>query len=175
MKKALVGIIALVALLGGVFFYRNSAAPQELPPVDYTAAAFTKEYKNDTYKFSLSMPENFTAREIVSEEAGGTGILLESDSRSDGVQITILPFDEDLRSLTKARIEQDIPDLVITDSQTIEIGDTHTGVAFKSDNESFDGASREVWFVFRGNLYQISTYERLDPLLQKMFATWKFY
>jgi hypothetical protein len=28
---------------------------------------------------------------------------------------------------------------------------------------------------FPGNLYQISTYARLDPLLQAMFGTWKFF
>lgn len=37
------------------------------------------------------------------------------------------------------------------------------------------GASHEVWFVFRENLYQISTCARLDNLLQEMFSTWSFF
>ena len=71
-------------------------------------------------------------------------------------------------------IEKDIPDLLITDAQTVEIGDNYKGLAFKSDNSAFGGASREVWFVFRNNLYQISTYEKFDELLKKVFSTWVF-
>jgi len=63
----------------------------------------------------------------------------------------------------------------VTGVQPVEIGDDYTGVAFRSDNPAFGGASREVWFVFHGNLYQISTYEHLDSLLQTMFSTWKFF
>jgi hypothetical protein len=90
------------------------------------------------------------------------------------VQIIVSPFNEDLHALTQDRIHQDVPDMTISDSQPIQIGENYTGLAFKSDNEAFGGASREVWFAFRGNLYQISTYDRLDPLLKKIFATWKF-
>jgi hypothetical protein len=59
-------------------------------------------------------------------------------------------------------------------AQLVEVGPNYVGLAFKSDNQAFDGASREVWFVFRGNLYQISTYAWLDPLLQAIFKTWQF-
>ena len=63
----------------------------------------------------------------------------------------------------------------VIDDQILEIGNNYKGVAFRSDNAAFDGDSREVWFVFKGNLFQISTYARLDPLLKAMFATWKFF
>ena len=95
--------------------------------------------------------------------------------RSDGVQIIVSPFSEDLHALTQDRIHQDVPDMKISEPQPVEIGANYTGLAFKSDNDAFNGASREVWFVLRGNLYQISTYDRLDPLLKKIFATWKFF
>jgi hypothetical protein len=76
--------------------------------------------------------------------------------------------------MTAERIRADIPDMVIVDTETVEIGTDRMGLAFKSDNEAFDSASREVWFVFGGYLYQISTYERLDPVLKELFATWQF-
>ncbi len=43
-----------------------------------------------------------------------------------------------------------------------------------SDNPAFAGASREVWFVFNTNLYQISTYTEFDELLKGLFGTWQF-
>jgi hypothetical protein len=120
------------------------------------------------------MPGDFTAQELPADENGAQTVALQNAS-GDGVQITITPFDEDLAVLSKERIAQDVPDLKISDEQSVEIGANHTGLAFKSDNAAFGGASREVWFVFRGNLYQISTYERLDPLLKAIFATWQFF
>jgi hypothetical protein len=137
--------------------------------------ALTKPYSNDQYQFSLSMPDNFTARELVADDSGSKTILLESADHADGVQIIVSPFSEDLHALTADRIHQDVPDMKISEPQPVEIGANYTGLAFKSDNDAFGGASREVWLVFRGNLYQISTYDRLDPLLKKIFATWKFF
>lgn len=151
-----------------------SAAPS-LPPVDYSTVALSKPYSNDTYKFSLNIPENFAARQLAADDSGATTILLESVDRADGVQIIVSPFTDDLHALTADRIHQDVPDMKISEPQPVDIGDNDTGLAFKSDNEAFNGASREVWFVFRGNLYQISTYDHLDPLLKKIFATWKFF
>ena len=176
MKARLVIATVLVIMLSaGYFVWRTRSMPgTELPPVDYSTVLLTKPYQNDTYKFSLSMPGNFEVRELPADEGGATTLLIESADRADGVQIVVSSFDENITALTAERIQQDVPDLVITDPQPVEIGEHNTGLAFKSNNEWFNGASREVWFVFRGNLYQVSTYDRLDPLLKKIFSTWKF-
>jgi hypothetical protein len=171
---ALVFLLAVVGVLS--WWYSSRSQPiTQLPPVDYSTVLLIKPYSNDQFKFSLSMPGNFEARQLADDGSGASTILLESTDRADGVQIIVSPFDEEMSQLTKERIQQDVPDLTITDPQPVEIGANNTGLAFKSDNEAFDGASREVWFVFRGHLYQISTYDRLDPLLKKIFSTWKFF
>ena len=126
------------------------------------------------FRFSLGLPEGFAAQEFKEEGSAGKSVVLQ-DAKGNGIQILVTPFPEDLRVLTAERVQADIPDMKITDVRPVEIGAEHTGIAFMSDNEAFGGASREVWFVFRGNLYQISTYARLDTLLKSMFATWKFY
>ncbi len=174
--KKIIGLIAVVIVCAVIVWYvtRERTDSPELPPVDYSTVLFTKSYTNDTFKFSLSMPGNFEARELPPDEGGATTLLIEAAERADGVQIIVSPFDEEITTLTQERILQDVPDLTITDPQPVEIGESNTGLAFKSGNEAFGGASREVWFVFRGNLYQISTYDRLDPLLKKIFSTWKF-
>lgn len=177
MKKILAACVAVIALAGYAYIVSRPArnAPAAVPHIDYSTILLTKPYTNDEYKFSLSMPSNFEVRQLADDGSSTTAILVESADRSDGVQIMVTPFDEEITTLTQERIQQDVPDLTITEPQPVEIGENNTGLAFKSDNEAFDGASREVWFVFRDNLYQISTYDRLDPLLKKIFSTWKFY
>ena len=189
MKKLvyiIIGLVVVVALgawlfwlsPNSLFFFPTSSAPEAQEP--YMVPLLGETYTNDTYHFSLTLPEGFEARSM-KQEVGET-IVFENGS-GDGIQIIITPFDEDLHVLTKERVQADVPGMQITDAQPVEIGDPSTGsgqvyyqgLAFKSDNPAFDGASREVWFVFRGNLYQISTYERLDELLKKMFSTWKFF
>lgn len=139
----------------------------------FSVPPMTDEYRNDELRFSIALPEGFTVGELPVDEHGGRTIILQNNS-GEGIQIYTRPFD-DIRTLTADMVQSDIPDMEISDVQTVEIGENHTGIAFVSDNEAFGGASREVWFVFNGTLYQISTYARLDDLLRAMFGTWKFF
>lgn len=140
----------------------------------HTVPPLQNEYRNDEFRFSLSMPEGFTMQEFQEEDSAAKSIVFQ-DTKGDGIQILVTPFPSDIRVLTADDVRADIPDMQVTNEQVVEIGDEYKGVAFLSDNDTFGGASREVWFVFRSNLYQISTYARLDSLLQAMFATWQFY
>ncbi len=137
------------------------------PAVQPNLASGQTAYTNELYQFSFAAPEGYAVRE-------GDGVVFVEDKKGDGIQILITPIDEDITVMTVERINADIPDMRITDTEPVEIGDARTGLAFKSDNEAFDGASREVWFVYGGYLYQISTYERLDPVLKQLFSTWEF-
>lgn len=181
-NKKILAVGCIVILVVGLWYYRNtifdnvsnSSNMQET----YIVPALTKSYTNSVYKFSLQMPGDFTVRELLKE---GGMVLVFENSRAEGIQVEISSFDESALSVEKGIkifdtnfIQKNIEDMKIMESQSIEIGSGYRGVAFKSDNEAFDGASREVWFVFRGNLYQISTYERFDELLKKMFVTWSF-
>lgn len=124
-------------------------------------------YINEAHRFSFTTPPGYSVQET------DTLVTVEN-ATGEGIQILMTPIDEDIPVLTAERIRADIPDLVITDTEEVDIGDSRKGLAFKSGNEAFDGASREVWFVFNGYLYQISTYERLDPILKQLFSTWQF-
>ena len=184
MKKLLL-IVGLVLILGGgaywYFTHQDSTSlssqlQQTQPP--YALPTLTQDYTNSAYKFALKMPADFTASDIPSGDPTQPGdTILLQDKNGNGIQIVISPFDEDTTgsyTLTQARILQDVPDMQITEAQPLVVGPNYTGLAFKSDNAAFGGASREVWFVFRGNLYQISTYDRLDNLLKSIFQTWQF-
>ena len=177
--KTILILVTLLALVGiGFFVYFSQYSPrtpsQPTTQALYIVPSLSKPYTNNTYRFLLSMPEGFAAREVTDTSTDVETVVLE-DAQAQGIQIVVSPFDEDISTLTQERIQQELPDMKISEPERVEIGESHTGLAFKSDNPAFDGASREVWFVFRGNLYQISTYERLDPLLKAIFQTWKFF
>ena len=201
MKKILLTLaLILAAGLGvyGVYAWHYAPRPQSSSAAPaYTAPPLTQQYANDAYRFSLMMPADFAASESEDPSASSTTVVLQN-STGDGVQIVVTPFDDDPNdgsgyTLTKERILQDVPDLAIADGQPVNVGTNYVGLAFKSDNPAFcappepcaeggGGASREVWFVYpecnrgvcSGNLYQITTYARLDPLLQAIFKTWQF-
>lgn len=156
--------------LSAVSAGQGQGAPEEIVP---GPSNLSQSYKSDLYPFSFKYPTEYSVNEIKSEDGVGNTTVLQ-DGKGNGFQIVVSPFDEPGSVLTKERIQADIPDLVISESQEVTLGANGRGVAFKSDNELFGGASREVWFVFDGNLYQISTYIRNDLLLQAVLGTWEF-
>lgn len=162
MRSIALGAGVALVLIGGFFAY------QQFFNDTYTVPDPGERYVNNEHRFRVTMPVGFSAREV-------DGAVVIENGSGDGVQILMTPLGEDIQDLTEERIKADIPDLVISGSERVEVGEKHTGLAFKSDNQAFDGASREVWFVYGGMLYQISTYDRLDPLLRAMFGTWEFF
>jgi hypothetical protein len=181
-KTLYIIIIILVIILigGGIYVYRvvsqsDTVVSNEDPffgKPAYKVPELGAVYTDEIYKFSLKLPEDFKARK---SQVDNTYVVVLENTNTEGIQIKISPFDSgETKILTSDMIRRDIPDMQIFDEQIIEIGAYHKGVAFRSNNESFSGRSREVWFIFKGNLYQISTYDRFDELLKDIFATWKF-
>lgn len=169
-------VAVVLAVLFGVWAFvvsRSSIQPSEISGAPYSGAPLISNYENKTYSFSLRMPDGFSAQELPTDESGADTIILQNE-KGDGIQIRISPF-EDIHVLSADMVKENISDMDITAVEKVDIGADHSGIAFVSDNEAFEGGSREVWFVFRGNLYQISTYARLDTLLKAMFATWTFH
>ena len=172
-------ILVVVVAIGSLIYFTSNKSgdsllsnSEQVVESNYVVPPLGETYRNDKYQFSLTLPEGFKANEFT--ESNGVETIVLEDNAANGIQISVSPFDEDLRELTPDMILEDIPDLAITDPQPVEIGQTHQGLAFLSDNGAFDGSSREVWFVFNGHLYQISTYAHLDELLRTMFTTWRF-
>lgn len=181
--SAIGSALALVALfVGGWFFLKNGPGELSLGTVkpsvssfdtaSYEGAPLSADYKNEQFRFALDIPEGFTVGELPGDEQGGIAVVLQNE-KGEGIQIYIVPGG-DQKVLTAEDIRASIPDMEVSSPEVVEIGNQYKGVAFLSDSAAFGGASREVWFYFGGNLYQISTYARLDPMLQAMFATWRF-
>lgn len=172
--KLAIWLLLLVGVSVFVYYFYGRTSENSSTKNDtlYIVPALTELYTNSIYNFSLNIPADFSVQE--SDLNGSHTIVFES-AKSEGIQIVVSPYNEKgVRMLTKEMIQAAIPDLKITDNQVLDVGESYRGLAFKSDNEAFDGDSREVWFIFKDNLFQISTYSRFDELLKAMFATWEF-
>ena len=194
MKKTPSIIIVLILAIAGVFAYVNRAsfwtASRSTPAIADTRALaldarpddiaavsryqYTRTYQNAMYHFSFKYPEDFSVSVIPADADRGNVILVQNIAKHIGMQILVTPFGGADMDMTAGVVQASIPGIKIEDAQPVLIGNDRTGLAFKSDNPAFGGSSREVWFVFRGNLYQISTYAELDPLMKGVFSTWQF-
>ncbi len=133
---------------------------------------YTENYSNSDYGFGFKYPKNFSVTEAPGER--GDIIVISDDLKKIGVQLLISPFEGEDIDMTVAEIKLEIPDITITEPQELLVGTSRKGLAFFSDNEDFGGKSREVWFVYKGNIYQISTYAEQDDFLKGLFGTWQF-
>lgn len=185
-RSTLISIAIVVLILIAISLYKSvtslstisnsPSAPSEDAPV--VVGELSERYTNDKYAFSFSYPKGYTVRLMQDPERDNASVILvQNASTSVGFQIHIESTGEGFTELTKERIQTDLPGMLIKDPQEVVMGDDKNagkGIAFLSDDAAFGGNSREVWFVFNRNLYQIRTYAKYDPLLQAVLTSWKF-
>lgn len=131
-------------------------------------------YQDQKREFSFTYPAEYTLQEMPYGETGRILVMedkvLSGTDTPRGFQIFIAPFDEN-PPITKERIMQDIPDLIIREEHTLRIGDID-GFAFLSgDNVS---PMYEVWFVHYGSLYQVTGFSHMKDIIKQTLMTWKF-
>ncbi len=136
----------------------------------------SKEYKHSILGFSFIYPKEYSISSFGNFfDLSGETILLQNKENSSGLQVLVTPFDEDI-ALTLKRIKKDLPSLSVLDGMEQEIGAADVkvqAVVFKSDNNLTTGKSIEAWFVYRKNLYQISSPDMSVGLFQDIIKTWK--
>lgn len=192
MKKIIISIIILIVLAGGGYLIwdiniidgskKTESIGDETTTTklkaDSAALAkiaeyrYTEEYTNPSYNFSFKYPSGFTVSSLPNE--GNEIIVVQNTAENIGMQIVISSFPSNDIDITPEYIKGQIPDLKVSESQEVLVGANRKGLAFLSDNVAFGGSSREVWFVWDGNLFQISTYAEMDDFLKDLFGTWQF-
>jgi hypothetical protein len=130
----------------------------------------TETYRNPDPLYSFQYPKGMNVGSFDEGEDGHT-VLLQRPGAKLGFQIYTSSFDEDI-TLTADRIKNDLPDTKVEQPETWNVGGLQA-VAFISENASF-GKTREVWFVYNKNLYQITAYAELSNFLKQILSTWKF-
>jgi len=136
-------------------------------------ASFSKVYTNTQYGFSFQYPETLTIGDTTAPTDEATTILAQDVTSHVGFQIYITPFTDSDPVITADRVQQSLPDVVMQEAQPVQVSGSNQGLSFLTKDASF-GESRQVWFVYNGNLYQISTYSSQSVLLEKILTTWIF-
>lgn len=164
------------------FKWFNSVAPSsaggggekvvEPKPADENVGS---RYTNTKYNFSFIPPVGFQVSAFPEGDSGDTVLLQSADGKS-GFQIFISPFDEE-GPITAERIKKDIPDMVIQNPKQVAFPQSAPtagqvqALAFLSRGSGL-GDTKELWFVYTGNLYQIEAVASFD--LGSALETWRF-
>jgi len=193
-------IVVAILAIAAVILLKQSGTEQNIPGASEEKSsrqtpAGSKIYEDTDYGFSFFYPENFSVGAFSDAENTKT-ILVQNAENTAGIQIFISAFDENI-TLTPERIKKDVPDIAMSDVKSISVGqeqrsdlgvpalrsDLVTAVSFNSNNST--GQSREVWFVYKSDLYQISAPQLTSPdlgdlkrsgevLLDDIINTWQW-
>lgn len=144
------------------------------------------EYKNESLGFSFRYPKGFKITEF--SDGQGNVILAEGEN-GKSFQIYIQPFDEPAfvetstgkeMTLTPERIRQDVPKIVMRNTQLYELDGIST-IVFESEEPNF-GPTFEVWFIYPENpyphgnyLYQITSSADFAQEVTEIINTWRFH
>lgn len=183
MKKILpiaIGV-AIIAVIGIGIYVKTRApdAPPAFAPIGMstttpdagprTPPAGYREYRNAAYHVSLFHPEALIPTEY-HERGGALTVTFEGGDDEPFFQLFILPYAQ--TQITPERLKYDIPSGVVREQTPVVIDGT-SATMFYSTNAIL-GATREVWFIRNGYLYEVTTTKDQDAWLSTVMATWKF-
>ena len=97
-------------------------------------------------------------------------VTFQNEKEVRGFQIFIVPYV--LAQVSEERFRQDVPSGVRTNFTDITV-DGAVGAAFNS-TDALLGDTREVWFIHRGHLFEVTTLKPLDTWLTAVLQSWKF-
>lgn len=182
-KKQLALFIVLVLIGGAVFLFSRDAdvVVQKATVFEFETEVNSAQmilgegyqtFTHPTFAFSVEYPNTFVIEAYKEKDGGETIIFQTQDEKKLGFQIFISPFGED-EVITRERILEDIPFTTVLEPQEAIIGDDIHALLFWSEDPRV-GRTREVWFTYDGNLYEITTYAELDSWLAQILSSWRF-
>jgi hypothetical protein len=129
----------------------------------------TSQYRSDRYFFTIEYPNDLVVREI--DEKGATTILFQKPGEAKGFQIFVVRYRNDI--ITEKQFKKDLGGALPKDPRNITLPENIRAVHFKSES-SVLGSTTEVWFIYKGYLYEITTYAELDSWLASILNTLHF-
>ena len=188
-RKILLIVLCIVcaAALAAFLLFRNS--PEESLPTDTTPVSEAAppaegdiglpeprlappgfdEYQSATYRFSLFFPQDLSPS-VFKEPGTAMTVTFEDPFGSRGFQVFVVPYGE--KKITPERFKADIPSGIIENSRAIVL-DGVPAESFYSSNRAL-GDTYEIWFIYHGFLYEVTTYKAYDAWLNEIMSTWKF-
>jgi hypothetical protein len=134
------------------------------PPKGY------KEYRNEFYRFQMFYPDDMEVQLVKEAATGSATLIFQNKEYTEAFQIFVIPYGD--TTFPEYRFKSDLTSDVLTDKTHITV-DGEDATAFHSKDESM-GDTREVWFIGRGFLYEVTTYKPLDSWLAEIMKTWRF-
>lgn len=138
------------------------------PPIGQVSEQY-REYKNLLFGFSLTYPKYLRVKEYDDGTSAST-ITFEDEHGEKGFQIFIVPYSKDY--IENEQLKKDLPSGLVLEPTDIMV-DSIKATAFYSKNGTM-GNTREIWFIYKGFLYEISTYKELGVWLAEIMRTWQF-
>lgn len=134
------------------------------------SVAGSVEYRNQHYRFAVTVPEEFSVNELA--EAGGSRtITFEDEDGERGFQVFVLPYADD--QVTQSRIQKDTHGTAKGAPQEIVVGNGIRALTFESSDPRL-GHLREVWILQGGFLYEVTSYKAVDDWLAELLKSWRF-
>jgi hypothetical protein len=176
----ILGLVVGVGLL--VFFFQKGdlsepVAISELTGESNATALSSKvpvpdgyiQYRNEKYQFSFyHSPEGVVHQ--YEEEGGAQTVTLEDRERGRGLQIFVVPYSES--TISEERFRMDVPSRVRNDVENTQV-DGVQAVTFRSKDASL-GDTREVWFIHKGYLYEVTTFANTSDWFVPIMQSWEF-
>ena len=167
-------VLAGALVLGKVSGLLSLASAISAP--SRTSSVRVKEYKNTRYGFSLMHPSDLAVAEH-SEGGGAAAITFQNPEKGEGFQLFIAPHSEpnmgEVPYNGTQESEQHFESSGVRESLTPIAVDGAIGTAFYSTHAAL-GATREVRFVHKGFLYELTTPKPLAAWLGEIIQTWRF-
>jgi hypothetical protein len=115
-------------------------------------------------------PDDMAVKLIKEKTSGTATITFQNAEYTEALQIFIMPYGDP--TISDDHFKRDLTSSVIIDKTTITV-DGAEATAFYSKDKSL-GDTREVWFVGRGFLYEVTTYKELADWLKPLMESWQF-
>lgn len=188
----LVGLLAAGGLLAFVFLNNYDSGPENLPADAISAANLSEDdktvnpeelatpadpppgyvkYENKKYGFSYYHSSQAAVTEY-DEGGGAMTIVQENLQKVRGLQIFIVPYAE--KTISEERFKADIPSGVRNNAEKTFIGKRGVEAVTFNSYDQFLGETREVWFIYNGHLYEVTTFRGVGDWFTPIMQTWRF-
>lgn len=165
-----VGIASVSPILNKESIRNKGAIENKINPANFVPipALGQKIYRSLIFKFWLIYPDNLSVREF--SKGDTTTIVFEDLKKGEYFQIFVVPYNKS--EISEERLTMDLPSGVIKDEIGIFINGVK-GISFTSQDVKI-GETREIWFINKGFLYEITAPLALDSWLSLILQNWYF-
>lgn len=165
---AILTVLLIIAIVFSVWFFikksstsndvsknvgQDTIMREKIGENESMAGKIPGSYTYAPTKLTLRFDKEYSVRLIQQEDTDVIVIQHREDS-NNGFQVAISAWDEDASTLSFERIIKELPELTLEETKTGNLSFGATALSFVTGEKDFK--TREVWFVYKNHLYQMS-------------------